>query len=139
MSDALGYYRILEVYEDTNAEIIKKNYRDLAKKWHPDHNTAEDAIEKFQLLAKAYEVLSDEDSRLRYDLLSEVYSENNYPELENIRAYDEGNTGIRAPSIPLCSSMISSSLLNFSFISLQLPISHSLSKTSLCFHDYFVK
>ena len=69
MSDALGYYRILEVYEDTNAEIIKKNYRDLAKKWHPDHNTAEDAIEKFQLLAKAYEVLSDEESRLYYDLL----------------------------------------------------------------------
>ena len=96
MSDALGYYRILEVYEDTNAEIIKKNYRDLAKKWHPDHNTAEDAIEKFQLLAKAYEVLSDEESRLYYDLLSEVYGEKNYPELENISPYAEGTAEIRA-------------------------------------------
>lgn len=96
MSDALGYYRLLEVSEDADIAVIKSSYRDLAKFWHPDRNTAPEAMEKFQKLSEAWEVLENEDRRRQYDLLSLVYNAANYPDLENIRPYVEGNPDIRA-------------------------------------------
>ena len=96
MSDALGYYRILQIPENADPALIKRSYRDLAKQWHPDHNASAEALEKFQQLATAYETLSDDDSRLYYDLLSEVYGAADYPDLENIRPYEDGNPDIRA-------------------------------------------
>ncbi len=96
MSDALGYYRILQVSAAADAALIKRSYRDLAKQWHPDHNTSAEALEKFQQLATAYETLSDDDSRLYYDLLSEVYGVADYPDLENIRPYEDGSPNVRA-------------------------------------------
>lgn len=62
------YYEILEVPKDADEGTIKKSYRKIAMKFHPDRNPDnKDAEEKFKEAAEAYEVLSDPDKRARYD------------------------------------------------------------------------
>ncbi|XP_029930097.1 dnaJ homolog subfamily B member 6-like isoform X2 [Myripristis murdjan] len=63
------YYQILGVRRDASAEDIKKAYRKLALKWHPDKNpdNKEEAEKKFKELSEAYEVLSDANKRSIYD------------------------------------------------------------------------
>ncbi|CAH0555808.1 unnamed protein product [Brassicogethes aeneus] len=68
----VDYYKVLEVPKGaTNAEI-KKAYRKLALKWHPDKNpdNMDDATKKFKEISEAYEVLSDESKRKIYDTRS---------------------------------------------------------------------
>lgn len=85
--DALGYYRILNAAPETDAETLKLNYREMAKKWHPDYNTDQGAIEIFQKLSVAYETLQDEHKHLVYDMLSLVYGEADYPDIETIEPF----------------------------------------------------
>ncbi|RMG85421.1 MAG: molecular chaperone DnaJ [Bacteroidetes bacterium] len=62
------YYEILGVSRDADEITIKKAYRKLAVKYHPDKNPGDKASEeKFKEAAEAYEVLSDKDKRARYD------------------------------------------------------------------------
>jgi len=62
------YYQILGVTKEASVEEIKKAYRDLAKKWHPDKNPNNaEAEEKFKEISEAYETLSDSDKKHRYD------------------------------------------------------------------------
>src|SRR5688500_3200689 len=62
------YYDILEVGKDADDTVIKKSYRKIAMKYHPDRNPDNKAAEeKFKEAAEAYEVLSDPDKRARYD------------------------------------------------------------------------
>src|SRR5512135_1366129 len=62
------YYEILGVSRSAGAEEIKKAYRQMAMKYHPDRNPGNtEAEEKFKEAAEAYEVLSDQDKRARYD------------------------------------------------------------------------
>ena len=62
------YYEVLGVQKGASAEDIKKAYRKLALKYHPDRNPDnKEAEEKFKEAAEAYEVLSDDDKRARYD------------------------------------------------------------------------
>ncbi|AZR73174.1 molecular chaperone DnaJ [Anoxybacter fermentans] len=62
------YYEVLGVSRDADIKEIKKAYRRLAKKYHPDLNKNDpDAAEKFKEVREAYEVLSDPDKRARYD------------------------------------------------------------------------
>src|SRR5689334_9667488 len=62
------YYEILEVTRDETAEGIKKSYRRLAVKYHPDKNPGDkQAEEKFKELGEAYEALSDPQKRAAYD------------------------------------------------------------------------
>ncbi len=62
------YYEILGVSKGADAKEIKKAYRKIAMKYHPDKNPDnKEAEEKFKEAAEAYEILSDEDKRARYD------------------------------------------------------------------------
>lgn len=62
------YYEVLEVSKSASAEEIKKAYRKMALKYHPDKNPGDkEAEEKFKEAAEAYEVLSDDNKKARYD------------------------------------------------------------------------
>ncbi len=62
------FYETLEVPRDANAEDIKKAYRKLARKYHPDANKDDkNSEEKFKEVSQAYEVLSDKKKRTEYD------------------------------------------------------------------------
>ena len=62
------YYEVLGVQKGASAEEIKKAYRKLALKYHPDRNPDnKEAEEKFKEAAEAYEILSDDEKRSRYD------------------------------------------------------------------------
>ena len=63
------YYKILGVERAANEEQIKKAYRKLARKYHPDVSKEKDAEEKFKEVAEAYEVLKDAEKRKAYDTM----------------------------------------------------------------------
>jgi len=63
----LDYYAILQVSKDASQNEIKKQFRLLAKKWHPDKKQSNDAEEKMAQINMAYEVLSDHKRRKMYD------------------------------------------------------------------------
>jgi curved DNA-binding protein CbpA len=61
-------YRILEVTTNASDKEIKKAYKKLAKKWHPDKNPGNKlAEEKFKEISNAYDILSDPQKRETYD------------------------------------------------------------------------
>lgn len=62
------YYKVLNVSTDATKDEIKKAFRSLAKKYHPDRNANDkEALRKFQEVNEAYEVLSNEEARKQYD------------------------------------------------------------------------
>jgi curved DNA-binding protein len=63
------YYKILGVARTAAAEDIKKSYRRLARKYHPDVSQEKDAEQKFKEVQEAYEVLKDPEKRAAYDQL----------------------------------------------------------------------
>ena len=60
-------YETLEVSENASQDDIKKSYRKLARKYHPDVNKQKEAEEKFKEINAAYEILSDPQKRAQYD------------------------------------------------------------------------
>lgn len=74
----LDYYKILGVRETDDADTIKKAYRRLARKYHPDVSKEPDAEDKFKRVGEAYEVLKDPEKRAEYD---------------NLRKYGANTTG----------------------------------------------
>lgn len=80
--DCRGYYAILGVSEDANFQEIKKSYRKLAKKYHPDRNKSDNAEETIKKINEAFETLSDRKKRKQYDL-----------ESSNIFDLEESNNG----------------------------------------------
>lgn len=68
MADKRDYYEVLGVSKSATDEELKRAYRSLAKKYHPDlHPDDKQAEEKFKEVNEAYEVLSDKDKRQKYD------------------------------------------------------------------------
>lgn len=67
MIESEDYYEILEVSRDASQSEIKKAFKTKAQKYHPDQSDDPDAEEKFKKISEAYEVLSDEEMRQRYD------------------------------------------------------------------------
>ncbi|XP_039296721.1 dnaJ homolog subfamily B member 6-A isoform X2 [Nilaparvata lugens] len=68
-SPMVDYYRVLDVSKQASTEDIKKAYRKLALKWHPDKNpdNPDESNKKFKEISEAYEVLSDDSKRRIYD------------------------------------------------------------------------
>jgi len=69
------YYEVLGVPRDADLDTIRRAYRKLARKYHPDLNSDGDAEERFKELGEAYEVLSDTEKRARYDRLGARWRE----------------------------------------------------------------
>merc|ERR1719312_800547 len=70
MGSVLGkdYYKILNLQENASTAEIKKSFRALARQFHPDKNSSEEAKQNFIDLQEAYDVLKSEESRRNYDL-----------------------------------------------------------------------
>ncbi|GAB4529226.1 MAG: molecular chaperone DnaJ [Pleurocapsa sp.] len=66
------YYQILGVSRDADKDELKRAYRRLARKYHPDVNKETGAEEKFKEINRAYEVLSEPETRARYDRFGEA-------------------------------------------------------------------
>ncbi len=69
---ARDYYEILGVDRNADKEEIKRAYRRMARKYHPDVNKEPGADERFKEINRAYEVLSDPEARARYDRFGEA-------------------------------------------------------------------
>ena len=87
---AQDYYQALGVERNADAEEIRKAYRKLARKHHPDLNPGDKAAEeRFKKVQEAYDVLSDLKKKQMYDQVG-FYSENGMP---------EGGGGARGPNM----------------------------------------
>ncbi len=62
------YYKVFGLRKTATKEEIKKTYRELAKKYHPDVNKSPDATAKMQEIQEAYYILYDDEARSRYDI-----------------------------------------------------------------------
>ncbi len=86
--DSRGYYAIFGISQDANFQEIKKSYRKLAKKYHPDRNKSPHAEETIKKINEAFEILSDKRKRKQYDLeSSNIFDQNDQNNDE-----EEGNS-----------------------------------------------
>ena len=89
---AKDYYAVLGVKKDASVEEIKKAYRKLALKYHPDKNPGDKkAEEKFKEITEAYAVLSDADKRRQYDQFGESGFHQRYSQEDIFRGFDVGD------------------------------------------------
>jgi len=83
------YYKILGVAKSASADEIKKAYRKLALKYHPDHNKGDKAAEaKFKEISEAYAVLSDPEKRQQYDTFGAEGFQNRFSQEDIFRGFD---------------------------------------------------
>jgi len=87
--DCRGYYAILGVSQDANFQEIKKSYRKLARKYHPDRNKSPLAEETIKKINEAFEILSDRKKRKKYD--SDSYEPSNEVNNENLSSQNRLN------------------------------------------------
>ena len=90
----MDYYKVLEVAENADISEIKKKYRKLVMKYHPDRNSgSEENVKKFREITEAYEILGNEKKRKEYDYKRK--NRNNKKEkvskMENTRNKFSGN------------------------------------------------
>lgn len=89
---AKDYYAQLGVKKDASAEEIKKAYRKLALKYHPDKNPGDNkAEEKFKEITEAYAVLSDPDKKRQYDQFGESGFHQRFSQEDIYRNFDVGD------------------------------------------------
>ncbi len=79
LAENRDYYEVMGVQKNATEAEIKKAYRELAKKYHPDlHPGDKEAEAKFKEINEAYEVLSDKDKRARYDQFGQAGVDPNF-------------------------------------------------------------
>ncbi len=88
MAGKRDYYEVLGVSRDASQDEIKKAYRKLALKYHPDRNKAPDAEEKFKEISEAYGVLSDPEKRRQYDRFGHAGIDMRYSQEDIFRGVD---------------------------------------------------
>lgn len=76
MAEKRDYYEVLGVPRDADDATIKKAYRQIAKKYHPDINPSPEAADIFKEASEAYSVLSDKEKRAQYDQYGQAAFEN---------------------------------------------------------------
>ncbi|GAA8462144.1 DnaJ family protein [Helicobacter pylori] len=83
-------YQTLNVSENASQDEIKKSYRRLARKYHPDLNKTKEAEEKFKEINAAYEILSDEEKRRQYDQFGDnMFGGQNFSDFARSRSASE--------------------------------------------------
>ncbi|MEN8231798.1 MAG: J domain-containing protein [Thermodesulfobacteriota bacterium] len=88
----MDYYEVLGVKKDSSAQDIKKAYRKLAMKYHPDRNKGnKEAEEKFKKISEAYAVLSDPEKRKQYDTFGDSGFQQRYSQEDIFRGFDLGD------------------------------------------------
>ncbi len=96
--DYKDYYKILGVARGASADDIKKAFRKLARKYHPDVNPGDKkSEEKFKEINEAYEVLSDPDKRKKYDTLGPNWQEQFGPSFSSSRRSSSAYGGRGVP------------------------------------------
>jgi curved DNA-binding protein len=86
------YYQILGVKKDASQDEIKKAYRKLAMKYHPDHTKGDKgAEEKFKKISEAYAVLSDKEKRKEYDTFGSEGFRQRFSQEDIFRGFDFGD------------------------------------------------
>ena len=85
------YYKILGVDKNSDKKEIKKAYRKLALKYHPDKNPSKSAEEKFKDISEAYAVLSDDQKRKMYDNYGHAGIDQQYSTEDIFRGVDFGD------------------------------------------------
>ena len=86
------YYKTLGVEKKASEEEIKKAYRKLAMKYHPDRNKGDKkAEEKFKEISEAYAVLSDKEKRKQYDTFGSSGFQQRYSQEDIFRGFDFSN------------------------------------------------
>ncbi len=86
------YYKILGVSKSASPEEIKKSYRKLALKYHPDRNKGDKAAEaKFKEISEAYAVLSDEEKKKQYDMFGAEGFQSRFSQEDIFRGFDFGS------------------------------------------------
>jgi len=88
------YYEILGVARDDNSSEIKKAYRRLALKWHPDRNKSAEAEKRFKEINEAYEILSNPKKRQAYDQFGHAAFSGGMPGAGQGTYTSYGNLGI---------------------------------------------
>jgi len=91
MAGKRDYYEVLGLARDAAPEDIKKAYRKLAIKLHPDRNQEPDAEERFKEVSEAYAVLSDPEKRQRYDRFGHAGIDQQYSAEDIFRGADFGD------------------------------------------------
>jgi len=88
----MSYYETLGVKKDSSAQVIKKAYRKLAMKYHPDRNKGDKAAEeKFKKISEAYAVLSDPEKRKQYDTFGESGFQQRYSQEDIFQGFYLGD------------------------------------------------
>ena len=89
------YYKILGISKTSSPEEVKKAYRKLAMKYHPDRNKGDKTAEaKFKDISEAYAVLSDTEKRKQYDMFGSEGFQNRFSQEDIFRDFDFGREWI---------------------------------------------